>query len=181
MSGIYAGIRAFSDKKGHESYYNTAVSPSWFGIDTIKLEKNALKIANKLSPAQVHNISLPDYNKVVYAYRRGGNIAILLCKKEFEDSRDVHGLLLNMLESHLILKNIITNPDEFKRTKIAAVKEKLGEVKSTMFANAQKMLERGEKLEHLIEQSEDLKEAAELFNDTAKSLNSFWCSRCTIM
>eukprot|EP01080_Neovahlkampfia_damariscottae_P007182 gene7182-11494_t len=75
------------------------------------------------------------------------------------------------------------NPDEFddsilaskishysKNEKIFQIKNQVEETKDIMIENIEKVIERGEKLEILVEKSEDLSESAVVFNQTARNV-----------
>jgi len=62
------------------------------------------------------------------------------------------------------------HPDEL--TKVAAVQKKVSEVKNIMVDNIEKVLERGEKIELLVDKTDNLRFQADKFHKTGKQLRS---------
>ncbi|CAD7700981.1 unnamed protein product [Ostreobium quekettii] len=62
------------------------------------------------------------------------------------------------------------HPEEI--SKVAAVQRKVDEVKNIMVENIEKVLERGEKIELLVDKTDDLRFQAEKFHKTGKHLRS---------
>lgn len=116
-----------------------------------------------------------------YAYKTGAGYTLLITDTAEELSyEDQKGLLTNLLLPSNALKTIFDAPGEYKRTKVDAVLEKIEDVKGTVVEIIGKTVERGEKLEALLDKTEHLKVQSDEFYKTSKAMNS-WCPSCSIM
>lgn len=69
------------------------------------------------------------------------------------------------------------HPEEL--SKVAAVQKKVDEVKNIMVENIEKVLERGERIELLVDKTDNLKFQAEKFQRAGRQLrNKFWWQNC---
>ncbi|KAG2482833.1 hypothetical protein HYH03_018270 [Edaphochlamys debaryana] len=79
------------------------------------------------------------------------------------------------LKSHM--EYCMAHPEEI--SKIAAVQKKVNEVKDVMVENIEKVLERGEKIELLVDKTDDLRNQAEQFQRKGRQLrNKMWWQNC---
>ncbi|KAG2452182.1 hypothetical protein HYH02_003213 [Chlamydomonas schloesseri] len=79
------------------------------------------------------------------------------------------------LKSHM--EYCMEHPEEI--SKIAAVQKKVNEVKDVMVENIEKVLERGEKIELLVDKTDDLRNQAEQFQKKGRQLrNKMWWQNC---
>lgn len=79
------------------------------------------------------------------------------------------------LKNHM--EYCMAHPEEI--SKIAAVQKKMNEVKDVMVENIEKVLERGEKIELLVDKTEDLRNQAEQFQKKGRQLrNKMWWQNC---
>ena len=62
---------------------------------------------------------------------------------------------------------------------ISKITKDLEETKTVLHESIDKMLERGEKIDRIVEKSQDLSRQSKLFYKRSKKLNS-WCGSCTI-
>lgn len=68
------------------------------------------------------------------------------------------------------MEYVMAHPEEI--SKVAAVQRKVDEVKNIMVENIEKVLERGEKIELLVDKTDDLRYQAEKFHKTGRHLRS---------
>uniref|UniRef100_A0A7S0RW97 V-SNARE coiled-coil homology domain-containing protein n=1 Tax=Chlamydomonas leiostraca TaxID=1034604 RepID=A0A7S0RW97_9CHLO len=79
------------------------------------------------------------------------------------------------LKSHM--EYCMAHPEEI--SKIAAVQKKVNEVKDVMVENIEKVLERGERIELLVDKTDDLRSQAETFQKKGRQLrNKMWWQNC---
>eukprot|EP00775_Hariotina_reticulata_P008911 gene8911-9088_t len=64
----------------------------------------------------------------------------------------------------------VSNPDEISQ--VAGVQKKVDEVKNIMVENVEKVLQRGERIELLVEKTDDLRNQAQMFQKQGKQLRS---------
>lgn len=79
------------------------------------------------------------------------------------------------LKSHM--EYCMAHPDEI--SKVAAVQKKVNEVKDVMVENIEKVLERGQRIELLVDKAEGLANQADIFQKKGKQLrNKMWWQYC---
>lgn len=79
------------------------------------------------------------------------------------------------LKSHM--EYCMAHPEEI--SKIAAVQKKVNEVKDVMVENIERVLERGEKIDLLVDRTDDLRNQAEAFQKKGRQLrNKMWWQNC---
>jgi vesicle-associated membrane protein 7 len=89
-----------------------------------------------------------------------------LFKQKFEDSTD-YDKFRSELEQEVSFFSNSTEEDN-----IIQIKEKVESVKDVMISNIDKVLERGEKIDILVERTEDLHESASEFQNSSQRLKS---------
>lgn len=176
MAQIYAIFRKQNAKQDMESFYN-----GWWAerLYSEEFEKKLERIAGALIKQTVLTIrlnKLKDYT--IYCYSVSKNrFALLVTDKLFDNAEMAKGLLFNLFEPHLTLKAIAKDPEKYFKTKLTAVQDKLKAVKEIMIDNLQLMAEQSDKLNTILEKSEELEQMAALFKASAKKMNQHWCVR----
>lgn len=81
----------------------------------------------------------------------------------------------NRLKYHM--DYCVSHPDEMN--KVAQVQAKVNEVKGIMVENIEKVIERGEKIELLVDKTDDLRSQAQEFQKRGRQLrNKMWWANC---
>lgn len=71
----------------------------------------------------------------------------------------------------------VQHPEEL--SKVLSVQQKVNEVKNIMVENIEKVIERGEKIELLVDKTDDLRSQAEVFQKRGRQLrNKMWWANC---
>jgi synaptobrevin family protein YKT6 len=106
---------------------------------------------------------------VFHVYRSGNQVMGAITDKEYP----VHSIHTLLGSTNLNLETaIIDGQEPCKIDKLYKIEKTLDEVKIVMVDNIEKVLQRGEKLNILMEKSQDLSTHAKLFQKKSKNLNA---------
>lgn len=106
---------------------------------------------------------------------------IVICNQPLTTSNLAH-LTFNLLTRNVKLTDVIANPDNYtKDQKIAALRKQTEETKEATLAALDKLLDRGERLDTLLEHTEGLAHDCQDFQRAAEELNSCWPWSCSIL
>lgn len=159
----------------YETYYNPIASMLH---NRQSLEKYFLSLSRNIEPRVLNTINLgPRFrNLTVYIYKlRDGHLSGIISSQTFSSSLDALGILKNLLESSASLVEVADSPEDYVRTKIERVKERIEEVKVIMADNIQLAIARGEKIHDLDDKAQELAKTADKFMRKAHELNKGWC------
>lgn len=169
--------------EGELTWSSPATSFNSLGIfiklNTANLKQELLAFAEKMEEGGCHFLETKGY--FLYAQKRGTNLfAIALdCKL---DEKQCY-FLYNYIISHRVDPSLVA-ADPVKYTqdyKIAETQAQLAEVKKVMIENIDKIIQRGERLEELLNDTEELEQSTKIFKHTTEELNSCWPSMCAIL
>lgn len=117
------------------------------------------------------------------AYKGENNNLCIVVSDRALTKEEAFFLYYHLLVEKIPGQTIINNPDRYlSNPKIAEVRAKLDETKQIMVSNLEKTLLRGERINALLDDTNELKIAADEFKEEAKKLNSCWPAfACSIL
>ncbi|KAK0711348.1 Longin-like domain-containing protein [Lasiosphaeris hirsuta] len=147
-------------------------------------------VAERTKPGQRQSVEEQDY--VVHCYARSEGIAGVIITKDYPNLA-AHSVLSKLLDQFLAEKPlstiadkttdnsvpfpvldeaIVTYQDPNQANSIAKIQQELDETKIVLHKAIDSVLQRGEKLDDLVQKSSDLSSQSKMFYKTAKKQNS---------
>lgn len=123
-------------------------------------------------------VSIEDGEFVVHVYINSANVAVIVISDSEYPKEVAHRLIDKLLKEDSIdvdiLLKILTDCQDPNFDPIYKVKKELEETKDIICKSLEKLLERGEKLDDLIQKTQYLSENSKSFYKASKKMNR-WC------
>ncbi|KTD26207.1 R-SNARE family protein [Legionella israelensis] len=162
----------------------TAHSSLWTSVFFQNMEKyyelEVEKFLQGMKPGDQHIAQKNGY--CLHAQRHMDDYCIIITDQLLSRGQLAHLTTYLLVLEEKVNKSIVFKDFEqyCSDRKLRQIKEELEETKKIMTDNIDKLLERGERIEQLIEKTEELSRNAKQFKHEAEELNRCWPS-CTIL
>lgn len=131
------------------------------------------------------SMSAQGKEKYYFGFKSAGSVYVIVSDTDIANKKDLSLLFFNIINAYddnkdQTLKDILKNPTSyFLDKKMELVQKELQETKSIMASNIEKILNRGEKLEDIVQKTALLAKQAKKFNYAAEDLaDSYSCCSC---
>lgn len=146
-------------------------------VDSIKSE--VLNFVDTMEPLVCHYVKKDGYH--FYAQKIGLKWYAMATDIDLTDKQLLylgHNLITKGVDPNLVAKDLETYT---KDAVIEKIQEELSQVRTTMHSNIEKILERGEKIETLVDKTENLQDTSFRFRHETEELNRCWPTFCTLL